>query len=161
MLTIVLLDRFIVCPQMTFASEQLYKGYLRRNMPTIVTKVKVREVVPHLPCLTDHDRVGTPRPGTRIERDTSWSDSRRGSCVSPAPPQENIEAKRETYGNYDSMVLLLDCLKRRDNWPEQFIAALEACDHLALAQEVQREYDALRATRGECMPRRFFSRKGS
>lgn len=143
---------------MTFASEQLYKGYLRRNMPTIVTKVKVREVVPHLPCLTDHDRVGTPPapPGSLIiERGTSWSDSR--SCVSPAAaPQENIEAKRETYGNYDSMVLLLDCLKRRDNWPEQFIAALEACDHLALAQEVQREYDALRAPPGECMTRRFW-----
>lgn len=43
---------------MTFASDRLYKGYLRRNMPTIVTKVKVREIVPHLPCLTDHDRVG-------------------------------------------------------------------------------------------------------
>lgn len=43
---------------MTFASDKLYKGYLRRNMPTIVSKVKVREIVPHLPCLTDHDRVG-------------------------------------------------------------------------------------------------------
>lgn len=51
---------------MTFASEQLYKGYLRRNMPTIVTKVKVREVVPHLPCLTDHDRVGTPPPAPSL-----------------------------------------------------------------------------------------------
>lgn len=55
------------------------------------------------------------------------------------------------------MVLLLDCLKRRDNWPEQFIAALEASEHLVLAQEVQREYDALRAPLGECMPWRFFS----
>lgn len=27
-------------------------------MPTIVTTVKVREIVPHLPCLSDHDRVG-------------------------------------------------------------------------------------------------------
>lgn len=44
--------------QMTLASEQLYKGYLKRNMPTIVSRVKVREIVPHLPCLTDHDRVG-------------------------------------------------------------------------------------------------------
>lgn len=42
------------------------------------------------------------------------------------------------------MVLLLDCLKRRENWPEQFIAALEACDHLTLADEIRREYDALR-----------------
>lgn len=43
--------------QMSFASEKLYKGYLRRNMPTIVSKVKVGEILPHLPCLTDHDRV--------------------------------------------------------------------------------------------------------
>lgn len=55
-----ILDRSNVFLQMTFASEQLYKGYLRRNMPTIVSKVKVREIVPHLLCLTDHDRVGTP-----------------------------------------------------------------------------------------------------
>lgn len=82
-------------------------------MPTIVSKVKVREIVIHLPCLTDHDR-------------------------------ENIEAKREVCGNYDSMVLLLDCLKRRENWPEQFIAALEACAHTTLAAEIRAEYDALR-----------------
>lgn len=43
---------------MTFASDKLYKGYLRRNMPTIVSTVKVGEIIPHLPCLTDHDRVG-------------------------------------------------------------------------------------------------------
>lgn len=146
-----LLFCFIVFPQMTFASEQLYKGYLRRNMPTIVSKVKVREIVPHLPCLTDHDRVGTPSYSL-IEQNTSWSDKSVGLCFSPLPPQENIEAKRETYGNYDSMVLLLDCLKRRDNWPEQFIAALEACDHLLLAQEVQREYNALRATQSKSRP---------
>ncbi|KAM9341586.1 mitochondrial antiviral-signaling protein [Symphorus nematophorus] len=98
---------------MSFASDKLYKGYLRRNMPTIASKVKVREIVPHLPCLTDHDK-------------------------------ENIEAKREMYGNYDSMMLLLDCLKRRENWPEQFIAALEACDHPTLAAEIRAEYDSLR-----------------
>lgn len=82
-------------------------------MSTIVTRVKVREIVTRLPCLSDHDR-------------------------------ENIEAKRETCGNYDSMVLLLDCLKRRENWPEQFIAALEACDHPTLAAEIRAEYNALR-----------------
>ncbi|XP_076605675.1 mitochondrial antiviral-signaling protein [Chaetodon auriga] len=98
---------------MSFANDKLYKGYLLRNMPTIVSKVKVREIVTHLPCLTDHDR-------------------------------ENIEAKREICGNYDSMVLLLDCLKRRENWPEQFIAALEACDHTTLAAEIRAEYDALK-----------------
>uniref|UniRef100_UPI0037E95930 mitochondrial antiviral-signaling protein isoform X2 n=1 Tax=Semicossyphus pulcher TaxID=241346 RepID=UPI0037E95930 len=98
---------------MSFAREKLYNGYLRRNMPTIVSRVKVREIIPHLPCLTDHDR-------------------------------ENIEAKRETYGNYDGMMCLLDCLKRRENWPEQFIAALEACEHTTIAAEIRAEYDALR-----------------
>ncbi|XP_054469880.1 mitochondrial antiviral-signaling protein isoform X2 [Anoplopoma fimbria] len=100
---------------MTFASEKLYNGYLRRSMPTIVTKVKVREIIIHLPCLTAHDR-------------------------------ENIEAKRETNGNFDSMVLLLDCLKRRENWPEQFIEALEACEHTTLAAEIRAEYDTLKGT---------------
>ncbi|XP_073340527.1 mitochondrial antiviral-signaling protein [Pagrus major] len=98
---------------MSYASDKLYREYLIRNMPTIVTKVKAREIVPYLPCLTDHDR-------------------------------ETIEAKREMYGNYNSMVLLLDCLKRRENWPEQFIEALEACGHPTMAAEVRREYDALR-----------------
>ncbi|KAM4540255.1 mitochondrial antiviral-signaling protein [Fundulus diaphanus] len=98
---------------MSFASDRLYNGYLRRNMPAIVSRVKVREIIPHLPCLTDHDK-------------------------------ENIEAKRETYGNYDGMVLLLDCLKRRENWPEQFIQALQACEHTTLAAEIRQEYDSLR-----------------
>ncbi|XP_070776225.1 mitochondrial antiviral-signaling protein [Enoplosus armatus] len=98
---------------MSFASDKLYKGYLRPKMPTIVSKVKVREIVTHLPCLTDHDR-------------------------------ENIEAKRETCGNYDSMVLLLDCLKRRENWPEQFIEALEACDQPTIAAEIREKYNALK-----------------
>ncbi|XP_047201934.1 mitochondrial antiviral-signaling protein [Girardinichthys multiradiatus] len=98
---------------MSFASDRLYNGYLRRNMPTIVSKVKVREIITHLPCLTTHDR-------------------------------ENIEAKRELSGNYDGMVLLLDCLRRRENWPEQFIQALEACEHTNLAAEIRQEYDSLR-----------------
>uniref|UniRef100_A0A3Q3NMU6 Mitochondrial antiviral-signaling protein n=1 Tax=Labrus bergylta TaxID=56723 RepID=A0A3Q3NMU6_9LABR len=98
---------------MSFARDKLYSGYLRRKMPTIVSTVKVKEIIPHLPCLTDHDR-------------------------------ENIEAKRETYGNHDGMVLLLDCLKRRENWPEEFIAAIEACQHTTIAAEIRAEYDALR-----------------
>ncbi|XP_044022844.1 mitochondrial antiviral-signaling protein [Siniperca chuatsi] len=98
---------------MSFANDKLYKGYLRRKMPAIVSTVKVREIVTYLPCLTDHDR-------------------------------ENIDAKRETCGNYDSMVLLLDCLKRRENWPEQFIEALEACEQPTIAAEIRAEYNALR-----------------
>ncbi|XP_034714152.1 mitochondrial antiviral-signaling protein-like [Etheostoma cragini] len=98
---------------MSFASDELYNGYLRRNMPSIVTRVKPTQIMIHLPCLTAHDR-------------------------------ENIEAKRESYGNYDSMVVLLDCLKRRGNWPEEFIEALEACEHPTLAAEIRAEYNALR-----------------
>ncbi|XP_072221038.1 mitochondrial antiviral-signaling protein [Leuresthes tenuis] len=98
---------------MSFVSDQLYNGYLRRNMPTIVSRVKVREIIFHLPCLTSHDR-------------------------------ENIDAKRDTCGNYDGMVLLLDCLKRRENWPEQFIEALEACEQRTLAAEIRAEYNALK-----------------
>lgn len=70
-------DRSIVFLQMMFASEQLYKGYLRRNMPTIVTKVKVREIIPHLPCLTDHDRVSIPS-NYHTEHCTSLSDKSVG-----------------------------------------------------------------------------------
>lgn len=44
--------------QMTFASDKLYRGYLRRSMAAIASQVKVKEIIPHLPCLTDHDRVG-------------------------------------------------------------------------------------------------------
>ncbi|XP_029349744.1 mitochondrial antiviral-signaling protein [Echeneis naucrates] len=98
---------------MSFVSDKLYNGYLRRRMPMIASKVKVREIIVHLPCLTAHDR-------------------------------ENIEAKRETYGNHDSMVLLLECLRRRENWPEQFIEALEACEHPTIAAELRAEYNALR-----------------
>ncbi|RVE56848.1 hypothetical protein OJAV_G00210400 [Oryzias javanicus] len=98
--------------KMSFASDQLYNTYIRRNLPTIASKVKVREVIVHLPCLTSHDR-------------------------------ENIEAKRDTNGNHDAMVLLMECLKRRENWPEQLIQALEACEHTRLAAEVRTAYEAL------------------
>uniref|UniRef100_H2MVF0 Mitochondrial antiviral-signaling protein n=1 Tax=Oryzias latipes TaxID=8090 RepID=H2MVF0_ORYLA len=98
--------------QMSFASDRLYNTYIRRNLPTIATTVKVREVIVHLPCLTSHDR-------------------------------ENIEAKRDNNGNHDAMVLLMECLKRRENWPEQLIQALEACEHVSLAAEVRAAYGAL------------------
>ena len=42
---------------MSFASDQLYDGYIRTHMSAIVNKVKVREILPHLPCLTLSDRV--------------------------------------------------------------------------------------------------------
>lgn len=42
------------------------------------------------------------------------------------------------------MGLLLDCLKRREGWPEQFIKALESLEHKTLAAELRAEYDALK-----------------
>ncbi|XP_056283128.1 mitochondrial antiviral-signaling protein [Pseudoliparis swirei] len=98
---------------MSFVSDKLYNGYLKPKMGAIVSTVKVREIMIHLPCLTLHDR-------------------------------ETIEAKRETSGNFNGMVLLLDCLRRRERWPEQFINALEACEHTTLAAEIRAEYDSLR-----------------
>lgn len=67
----------------------------------------------------------------------------------PIQLQENIQAKRETYGNYDSMVLLLDCLKRRENWPEEFITALVNCGHPTMAAEIAHEYDALKGSKSD------------
>lgn len=50
------------------------------------------------------------------------------------------------------MVHLLDCLKRRENWPEQFISALEACEHPTIAAEIQAEYNALRGINNPSAP---------
>lgn len=47
------------------------------------------------------------------------------------------------------MVLLLDCLKRRENWPEEFITALEECNHSAIAAEVRNEYNALKGSKSD------------
>ncbi|XP_030575493.1 mitochondrial antiviral-signaling protein [Archocentrus centrarchus] len=99
---------------MSFASDKLYNGYVRRNMAIIVSKVKPREIIMHLPCLTAHDR-------------------------------DVIEAKTDTSGSYNGMMLLLDCLKRRENWPEQFIEALEACEQKTIAAEIRAEYNTLTA----------------
>lgn len=98
---------------MPFADDQLYRGYVRRNMSKMVSTVKVREILPHLPCLTEHDR-------------------------------ETIGSKRDMLSNYDAVVHLLDCLKRRDNWPDQLIQALEACEHRAIAAEMRSEYNQLK-----------------
>uniref|UniRef100_A0A3Q3B0W9 Mitochondrial antiviral-signaling protein-like n=1 Tax=Kryptolebias marmoratus TaxID=37003 RepID=A0A3Q3B0W9_KRYMA len=64
--------------------------------------------------------------------------------------KENIDAKRETNGNYDAMMVLLDCLKRRENWAEQFIEGLEACEQSALAAEMRAEYRALKGVNNSC-----------
>ncbi|XP_036429848.1 mitochondrial antiviral-signaling protein [Colossoma macropomum] len=98
---------------MTYASDKLYNEVIKRMMARLASLVKVREIIPYLPCLTLTDR-------------------------------EEIEAKRENAGNYSAMILLLDCLRRRENWPEEFIAALRDCEHLALADEIGNAYDRIR-----------------
>lgn len=106
---------------MSFANEELYKGYMRTNMPRIVTTVKPREIIIHLPCLTDHDR-------------------------------EQIEAKNDMSGSYEAMKVLLTCMKRRESWPEQFIKALEACEHRMIAAEIRAEYNRLRGINNNPSP---------
>lgn len=90
-------------------------------MARIVSTVKPREIIIHLPCLTEHDR-------------------------------ESIEAKNDFSGNFEAMKLLLNCMKRRDNWPEQFITALEECDYGPIAAEIRAEYDKLRGINNSSTP---------
>ncbi|KAJ8407591.1 hypothetical protein AAFF_G00274480 [Aldrovandia affinis] len=106
---------------MPFASDGLYDGYLRREMGNIVTTVKVREIIPFLPCLTPSDR-------------------------------DEINAKTDTTGNYNGMQLLLDCLRRRENWPEEFIGALERCEQRVLAGKIRAEYERLLGPRAPAAP---------
>ncbi|XP_033497920.2 uncharacterized protein LOC117266710 [Epinephelus lanceolatus] len=64
-----------------------------------------------------------------------------------AHDREHIEARRQNRGNREGVAMLLDCLKRRENWPEQFIEALEACEQWTLAAEMRAKYNALRGIR--------------
>ncbi|KAL7379705.1 hypothetical protein ABVT39_004369 [Epinephelus coioides] len=64
-----------------------------------------------------------------------------------AHDREHIEAKRQNRGNREGVMELLDCLKRRENWPEQFIEALDACEQWTLAAEMREKYNALRGIR--------------
>ncbi|XP_071385704.1 mitochondrial antiviral-signaling protein isoform X2 [Centroberyx affinis] len=66
--------------------------------------------------------------------------------------REEIEAKRETSGNYAAMQHLLDCLRRRENWPEEFIAALEACEQREMVAEIRAEYNSLRGPKNPSPP---------
>uniref|UniRef100_A0AAY4ETQ4 Mitochondrial antiviral-signaling protein n=1 Tax=Denticeps clupeoides TaxID=299321 RepID=A0AAY4ETQ4_9TELE len=106
---------------MPYASDKLYNDFVRPRMSELASKVKVREILPHLPCLTQSDR-------------------------------EEVEAKREMTGNYNAMQLLLDCLRRRERWPEQFIKALEECEQDTLAQLMYESYNTLTGhTSNVCM----------
>lgn len=98
---------------MAYAGDRLYKEVIRKMMGDLATKVRVREIIAYLPCLTLSDR-------------------------------EEIEAKRETHGNYNAMMVLLDNLQRRENWPDQFISALRTCEQSALANKISEEYDKIR-----------------
>ncbi|KAM9477860.1 mitochondrial antiviral-signaling protein isoform 2-T2 [Clarias gariepinus] len=98
---------------MAYVGERLYDEFIRKNMANLASRVKVREIVPYLACLTNTDR-------------------------------EEIEAKREIAGNYNAMTLLLDYLRRRENWPDQFISALRQCEHRTLANEISDIYDRIR-----------------
>ncbi len=58
--------------------------------------------------------------------------------------QEEVEAKRETSGNFTAMQTLLDNLRRREKWPDEFISALRNCEHRELADEMSATYDRIR-----------------
>ncbi|KAM4624889.1 mitochondrial antiviral-signaling protein [Polymixia lowei] len=65
------------------------------------------------------------------------------SCLTQSD-RELIEAKKDNSGNYIAMMLLLDCLRKRESWPEEFITALEACEQFKIAAEIKAEYNSLK-----------------
>lgn len=60
-----------------------------------------------------------------------------------------MEAAYKRSGNTHAVTELLDNLMRRENWPEEFITALERCEHVTLAQEVREAYEALKLPRSK------------
>ncbi|XP_076830824.1 mitochondrial antiviral-signaling protein [Brachyhypopomus gauderio] len=98
---------------MSYVSDRLYREVIVKMMARLASVVRVREIMPHLTCLTFTDK-------------------------------EEIEAKRDMAGNYNAMVMLLDYLRRRQNWPEEFICALRACEHWDLADAINNAYDEMR-----------------
>lgn len=42
---------------MAYVGERLYDEFIRKNMANLASRVKVREIVPYLACLTNTDRV--------------------------------------------------------------------------------------------------------
>ncbi|XP_048853001.1 putative uncharacterized protein DDB_G0290521 isoform X2 [Brienomyrus brachyistius] len=99
--------------KMPFASDELYRRYIRRNLPRYVDKLKSMEIMVHLPCLMQSDR-------------------------------DEITAKKESKGESEAVVLLLDCLKRRENWADDLIEALRSCEQWELASELEKEYESLK-----------------
>ncbi|KAA0717724.1 hypothetical protein E1301_Tti020855 [Triplophysa tibetana] len=58
--------------------------------------------------------------------------------------REEVEAKKDSTGNYAAVQMLLDNMRRRENWPEEFISALRCCEHRKLADELSDAYDRIR-----------------
>ncbi|XP_051772343.1 mitochondrial antiviral-signaling protein [Ctenopharyngodon idella] len=106
---------------MSLTREQFYNKAIRSNLARFSSTVKVRDILPHLPCLTITDR-------------------------------EEVEAKRETSGNFTAMQTLLDNLRRRENWPDEFITALRNCEHRELADEMSDAYDRIRGIKNNAAP---------
>ncbi|KAG7461573.1 hypothetical protein MATL_G00192560 [Megalops atlanticus] len=99
---------------MGFAYDKLYEEFIRPHMPEFVDKVKVREILPFLCCLTSSD-------------------------------QEEIWAQTDMRGNGAGMQVLLDCIRRRENWPEDLIQALKMRKHTTLANRMEEKYESLKA----------------
>ncbi|XP_043110767.1 mitochondrial antiviral-signaling protein [Puntigrus tetrazona] len=106
---------------MSFIREQFYNEAIRPNLARFSSTVKVRDILPHLSCLTITDR-------------------------------EEVEAKRETSGNFTAMQILLDNLRRREKWPDEFITALRNCEHRELADEMSAIYDRIRGITNKASP---------
>ncbi|KAK6493727.1 anther-specific proline-rich protein APG-like [Huso huso] len=58
--------------------------------------------------------------------------------------KEEINAKLSSSGNSIAMQMFFDCLKRRQNWPSEFIEALKNVSQDDLASELEREYSRLK-----------------
>ncbi|KAL0969537.1 hypothetical protein UPYG_G00228600 [Umbra pygmaea] len=58
-----------------------------------------------------------------------------------ASDRDEISAKKDFAGNYSAIVLLLDLLQKRLNWPEQLIQALEDVEHPDLAEGLRTEWN--------------------
>lgn len=58
--------------------------------------------------------------------------------------RDEIEAKKSHSGNFNAVQTLLDNLRRRENWIDEFITALRNCEKEKLADEMSDIYDSIR-----------------
>ncbi|KAI7805950.1 mitochondrial antiviral signaling protein [Triplophysa rosa] len=58
--------------------------------------------------------------------------------------REEVEARNTSTGNSAAVQMLLSNLRRRENWPEEFIAALQRCEHRTLADQLSDAYNRIR-----------------